>query len=51
MSEVVTNNVSDAVEIREILKLHLIGYISPSQVEFDFNSTYKNVSVMLHSVN
>ena len=50
-SEVVTNDVSHAVEIKETLKLHHVDCINPSQVEFCYNSTYKNVSLMLRSGN
>ena len=37
--------------IKGTLKLHQVARISPSQVDFYYNSTYKNVSPMLRSVN
>ena len=49
--DVATNDVSDAIEVKGTLKLHQVARISPSQVDFCYNSTYKNVSPMLRSVN
>ena len=48
--EVITNDVSDAVEIMGNLKLHRRDNISLSQVEFYYNSKYKN-NPILCSVN
>ena len=49
--KVLTNGVIDDVEIKGTLKFHHVDHISPSQVEFYYNSRNKNVSLMLFSVN
>ena len=49
--KVVTNGVTDDVEIKGTLKFHYVDHVSPSQVQFYYNSRNKNVSLMLLSVN
>ena len=49
-SEVVVNDLSDAVEVKGTLKIHHIDRIITSQVKFYYNSTYKELSLMYASL-